>query len=1111
MNEMSQSRGLLQAIRLLAIGVFSAGGALAQSDTSVLFGVVTDPSGSTVVNAKVVARNQATGAVRDYRTDARGLFYFTLLPPGQYTVTAEAEGFKHFEDGNVKLQVAQVGKLNIALEIGSVKEVMNVGTATSTLNTESVSEGTVIGSEKIPGMPLNGRQFIQLALLVPGVNSGGRAVQQNTVRQSDIGGISIAGNRTNNTQFLLDGVSNIDPDYNSLNYSPNVDSIAEFQVQTAMVAAEYGRAGINLVTRSGSNEHHGSGWEFLRNNNLDARPFNLLQSSVPKYQRNQFGGTYGGPILKNKLFDFLSFEELKVRQAGAGLTSVVVPNANQRQGNFNGTSQIYDPDSAVVNGARSPFPNFTIPASRINPLALAAINAMPLPTDTAHNLYQNANGILTQDNNNSSGRFDYVARENWNLFGRYSIQNEYALIPNTVPGRGSKDDVHSHHAAFGSTYVLTTNLVNETRLGFSRLSYVNGLPEITYQVNGQPTKLPQFILAPYPSMGGAGGFAATTGGGVVQVRDNSYQFYDNVSWRRGNHAFKFGGDIYHVQYGRIEVANVLGTYTFTNGFTTRTLKNDGTGDSLASLMLALPQISSRSAGPSRIDGRQWEYSIYAQDDWKITPKVTLNLGVRYEVAPPMYDKHQQMSSIDYSKVPSPQAIFKTGPLATYQPTLFVCGQSGYPKGCAYTDWNNIAPRVGVAWEVTPKTVFRAGGGFFYVLTDLNPLFRLAAGLPDNIAQTLTSNNFTPQYRGFDVFGPNVVGPAQLQGAGIDINQRTSYSIQFNANIQRELAKDLVVEAGYVGTLGIKLEQNVQPNNAQPGLGAVDPRRPYLGVQYAPGTQFPPYITVVGNSVPMGFINYLPHSAQSNYHALVLRVEKRYNNGFSLLNSYTFSKAITNAPQFRNAGGVNGNENSPAQDSFNLRADRGLASFNVAHRWVTTALYELPFGPTKRWVKEGFASRIASGWQVSGIFTAQTGFPFTINVQGDTAGVGAGTGGIYVRPNAVPGQTWELPGDQRSTSRYFNTAAFSQPAAGAFGNVGKNTVIGPGLGNLDLVISKTISFRERYRIELRGEAFNVANHSNYLLVGRIINTPATFGRVLSQLDPRQIQVSLKLFF
>ena len=291
------------------------------------------------------------------------------------------------------------------------------------------------------------------------------------------------------------------------------------------------------------------------------------------------------------------------------------------------------------------------------------------------------------------------------------------------------------------------------------------------------------------------------------------------------------------------------------------------------------------------------------------------------------------------------------------PTMFICGQSGYPKGCAYTDYNNLAPRLGVVWVPGSKTVVRAGGGVFYASTDSDPLFRLAAGLPDNIAQTLTSNNYIPQYSGFNIFSNGVVGPAQIQAAGIDLHERTSYSLQWSMTVQRELARDLILEAGYVATMGLKLEQNVQPNNAHPGAGAVDPRRPYIALQYASGTVFPPYLTVVGNSVPVGFINYLPHSAQSNYESGFLRLEKRFAHGLSWLTSYTYSKAISNAPQFRNAGGVNGSENSPPQNSFNLAAERGLASFDMRQRMASTFVYDLHFGHGQRFVTSGLASKI----------------------------------------------------------------------------------------------------------------------------------------------------------
>ena len=353
--------------------------ALAQSDTGVLFGVITDPAARTVVGARATLRNNATGASREYVTDERGVYFFTFVAPGMYTLTLQATGFKQYQDTDVRIQVAQVTRVDISMEIGNTKEVLDVSGLSNGLNTENVSQGTVVGQEKIAALPLNGRQFIQLSLLVPGVNPGGRTVQQNGIRQGQIGGISVAGGRTNNTMFLLDGAMNTDLDYSSLNYSPSIDGIAEFQVQTAMVGAEYARSTVNVVTKSGGSEFHGSAFEFLRNRNFDARPFNLAQSQLPKYQRNQFGATLGGPVVKDKLFTFLSYEGLRVRQAGSGLTSVLVPTAEQRNGDFGLTTPagIYDPDS-LANGVRQQFPGNKIPASRINPMAVAAMKAVPI-------------------------------------------------------------------------------------------------------------------------------------------------------------------------------------------------------------------------------------------------------------------------------------------------------------------------------------------------------------------------------------------------------------------------------------------------------------------------------------------------------------------------------------------------------------------------------------------------------------------------------------------------------------------------------------------------------------------------------------------------------------
>lgn len=1097
--------------RLVFLACFGAL-SYAQSDTASLSGAITDPGAASIAGARITLLNVATRSQRTALSDAQGLYRFSLLIPGAYELTIDWPGMKQYHNQELTLNVAQAGRLDVRLEIGRISEIVEVRSVQLLLNAETTAQGTVIGEEKIKSLPLNGRQFLQLALLVAGANGGGRAVQQNLNRQGSIGGLSVSGGRTNNTAFLLDGGINLDPDYNSLNYSPSIDSISEFQVQTGIFPAEYGRASggqVNVVTKSGGNTFHGSAFEFLRNDRLDARPFNLPTPKLPEFRRNQFGATAGGPIVRNKVFWFLSYEGLRLRQAGAGLTTVTVPTAAQRSGDFSATKGgIFDPDT-LQNGVRQPFAGNQIPVQRINPLALAAASALPLP-NVGTSLFVNSSGLLNQTNDNFSGRIDYVATPTLNLFARYSMADEDAIIPATVTGRDNVNNVRPQNFVAGAMKTLGTNLVNETRVAFSRFRQINGLPEKDFSVNGTTTHLPQFLVASYPSMGGAGTFTGTTAGGIVLVRDNTYQLYDNLIWQHGRHAVKFGGEIVQVQYNRYEAPSALGNYQFTNGFTTRTANNDGTGDALASLFLGLPAVGNRAVGPSRIDGRQWMYSAYIQDDFRIRRSLTLNFGLRYELAPPVYDTRQQMSSIDFSNVPSPQSIFAAGKTAFYKPLLFVCGQSGYPKGCAHTDFNNFSPRLGVVWSANPKTVLRAGAGVYYAASDLNGLFRLAAGLPNNLAQTLTSNNFIPQFRGFDIFGPAVVGPTQIQQAGIDLNMRTSYSLQWTFTVQRELRGKIALEAGYMASLGLKLEQNVQPNNAQPGLGAVDPRRPYQGLQYAAGTTFPPYVNVVGDSVPVGFVNYLPHAAQSNYHSLFVRFEKPFSNGISWLTSYAFSKAITNAPQFRNAGGVNGSENSPAQDSFNLRAERALASFDTRHRLVNTVVYQLPFGRNRAHLRYGLASKVLGGWETSGIVTAQTGFPFTANLRGDTAGVGAGTGGIFVRPNAVAGSDWRLTDSQRSTARYFNTAAFAAPAAGAFGNVGRNTIIGPGFLNVDAVVVRHFRIHEGLDLQFRAEFFNTLNHPNLNLVGRIMNDP-TFGQVLSQFDPRQLQFGLKLTF
>ena len=1089
-------RNLTAPALLLLSAILFTSVLLAQNDTAVLSGRVLDPSGLGVPGASVRLTRQSTGAIRETLTAIDGAYRVELIEPGDYSLHVAANGFKTQDYSAIHLQVAQSSQLTVALAVGIVTEHVSVTETVSPLDAVSVSQGTVVSEEKIKALPLNGRQFLQLALLSPGVNSGGMAVQQNAVRQGEVAGLSVAGNRTNDSAYLLDGVINTDPDYNALSYVPSVDSISEFRVQVAQYSAEYGRASggqVNVLTQSGTNTWHGAGWEFLRNNEMDARPFNLTtQSSVPKFQRNQFGGLVGGALVKNKLFAFFNYEALKTRQAAANLTTVGVPDALQRIGDFSAeaaTTRVYDPTTSP----RTPFPNNVIPTNRIDPSVSAAMQVLPLP-NVAGGLYINSSDVQVQNYGNYSGRADYQATSTLKIFGRYSGSTENSSIPVVLPGRANLDNAVPRNVAVGLTKVVSADKANDLRLGFNRLNFEFGLPELDFSVNGQTTQLPNFIVGQM-NFGGAGPYSGTGQGGVGRARDNVYQIWDVFAWQHGRHALSFGGEFDRTQYVRFEYADPLGSLTFTKGYTDATAAapktGDLSGDALATALLGLPSNAVRTVGPNRMDGLQTNTAVFVQDDVRLTPSLTLNAGLRWEVAPPMRDIRDQMSSIDYSTAPPPVAIFAAGR--------------------AYTNWKNFSPRIGLAWSLNPKTVIRAGGGIYYGTQDANTLLKMAQSLPTTYNQTLTFNAYVPQNSNLNVFAPAVVGGQAIQAASIDPHQGTPYSPQWSFNIQRTVAPDWVLEVGYLGTAGIHLEQNVQVNNGMPGTSV---KRPFYGLTLSPAEQAQLAFPMSSTTVPVSTVNYFPHAAQSNYHALTARLERRFHAGLSLLNSFTWSKAISNAPQYRNAGGITGSENSPPQNSFNLAAERGLAYFNAKFRYVTTGVYELPFGKGHRAFTDGLGASILGGWQLSGILQLQSGFPFTLNYKGDPINIGGGSGGILTRPNYVLDSSGSpvnpnLSSAQRSTGAWFNTGAFSQPVY-QFGTVGRNTMIGPGLTNVDANLARTFRIREKLKLQFRVEVFNLANHSNYNLVGRVINDP-TFGIVQNQLPPRQIQLGLKAEF
>jgi Carboxypeptidase regulatory-like domain len=590
-----------------------------QTDTSSISGRVIDAQSGPIQGAQIHLRNLSTGAERKVGSDANGEYVFTLIPPGSYDIEAAATGFRTFHDAGFPVDVAAPAHLDIRLEVGAVTERVEVVAEVSMLNTDSAAQGTVISDEKIQSLPLNGRQFIDLAFLSPNVNAGGRSVQQNQVRLNQTGGFSASGNRTNNNGFLLDGVSNVDLDYMSLSLTPILDTIAEFQVQTAQLTAEYGHsagAQINVVTKSGTNEWHGDAWEFVRNRVFDARLFND-PAVLPQYQRNQFGATGGGPIRKNKLFVFGGYERLSLRQAGGSLTTVTVPTALERQGNFSQSNAvIYD----ALSTPRAPFAGDTIPQNRLNPTALIAINAAPaanVPGST--NQYINGDEVLKQDANNYSIRADYNLSTAVTLFGRYSASRENDVTPGSTAGYSSIGYALPQNAVIGSTAVLSPNIVNEARIGFNRMNYGGGIPEPLFNVNGTEEHLPYFKLTNYAQLGGAGG-------GATQIRDNTFQAYDNLSWQHGRHLLKFGVEFMFLEYVPITDPNEFGTYQFSSGQSAKSSATDGTGNALASFLLGYSSTASQSYGVQRMDGHQPILSAYAQDRIKVLPNLTLDLG-----------------------------------------------------------------------------------------------------------------------------------------------------------------------------------------------------------------------------------------------------------------------------------------------------------------------------------------------------------------------------------------------------------------------------------------------------------------------------------------------------
>ena len=1035
-------------------------------------GTVFDPNGAVIPGASIKLTSLSTGEVRTFMSGAEGDFAISALLPGEYRLDVEVRSFqKHSE--RIEVLVNQEQRTDVTLLVsGPVQENivdLDLGSQTP-LKKDSASLGAVIENRQIEGLPLDGRNFFELSLLVPGAVPAAQG-SAGSVR-GDFA-FSVNGAREDSNNFLLDGVYNVDPKLNTFGVRPPVDAIREFENLTSTYDAAFGRsagAQINVVLKSGSNDFHGSIYEFHRNGALDARNYFAPASEpAPKYIRNQFGVAFGGPLSRDKTFFFADYEGTRSRE---GITRVAnVPTLAERAGDF--SQSLFGVPVDPFTG--QPFMGGRIRAERINNVGRQIASLYPAPNRNA--LFANFVSSPTQRDRNDhfDVRIDHLINQRSSLAFRYSLGDRTLFEPfagsgfSLVPGYGNDVSRRSQNAMVSETHVFSPELVNDLRVAFNRVATgvrqegagtsINravGLPDLSS--NPRDLGLTFITVTGFSPLG-------HEGNNPQNSVTNTYQILDTATYTSGDHLFKFGLDVRFVQQNAFRDVQSRGLIQFSPFAQI-------SGNALADLLLGFPLLT----GGARVDNAQHlrskSYNFFFNDSFRVSSRLTLTAGLRYEYNSPAVD------AFDRANI--------------YDPTtggLVPVGSSGIPRSGHEGDRNNFAPRVGFAWTVGEgQTVIRGGYGVYYDQSPLAPgealyfnkpyfdfnLFFSLPGLP------LTLDNPFPSFFPF---------PLPDSALAIQRDLRTPYMQHWNANLQQQLGKSRVLEVAYVGSKGTKLLSARDIN--QPAPSALPPGLPFVP---RPNPFFDD-------------ITLLESRASSNYHSLQTRLQQRLDFGLALLGSYTWSKSIDDASNFFTSAG---DPNFP-QNSFDLRAERGRSNFDVRHRLSVSYSYDLPFGKGRAYLADrGLVSTILTGWQTFGIVTLQSGRPFTVALLQEIDNSGTGRSALGFGANDRPSVAGDPALSQRTPERWFNRNAFVFPSPGTFGNAGRNILDGPGYQNVNASIVKNTRLSERFNLQFRAEAFNLFNHPNFNLPDNFLGSP-TFGQITSAREPRHIQFGLKLLF
>jgi hypothetical protein len=1090
---------LQRSVFALLFALWFSSAALAQQETATITGEVKDAAGAVVPGASVTITKVETGVSLKSETNDQGLYTVPALKPGAYSVAVEKAGFKKFVRSGLTLQVAQVVRIDVDLQVGEVTNTVEITQAAALLETETSSRGSVIDQKKIVDLPLNGRDYNQLALLSPGV-------LPTTPRLASVnfkGALNVNGNRTFNNVFLLDGVDNISYS-NSFRgenvqlVQPSIEALQEFKIQTNAYSAEFGRSSgavINATIKSGTNAIRGSLYEFLRNEKLDANNFfsNALGAPKPIRKRNQFGAAVGGPLVKNRTFWFADYEGLREREGVPRVRQV--PTANEKAGLF--SVAVVDPFAAGrPEFSKNAAGQWVIPASRWDPVGAAIVKLIPDPNVAGTTIYASTPVTRTRQDQ-FDVRIDHTFNAAMNFFGRYSFVDTDTFRPAPLPGlaEGSFNDAfgsnlnRSQGLAFGLTWTMSNAIVADFRFGFARGNYFTNPPNFgtdgAQAIGLKNVPNDPSIVGGVPKVNIQGFDAVGRHTSTPQFQTpRSWNPRASISWTRGAHFLKFGGEFLHVQTKINDLNATIGRMNFENRFTNRAV-----GD----LLLGLASQLALTSNTVMDQGQNMQF-YFIQDDYKVTSKFTLNLGLRYEFATPPVEKDNRFANFDPA----------TGTM------VFAKDGDLFARSLIRPDRNNFAPRVGFAWSATDKLVMRGAYGVFLThtvrqgregLLGFNPPFLVDNLLQTNVTGAAAIATAAP-FRLVNGYPNGLLDPTSLAPTigrrAQDPNQRTPYIQQFNFGMQYELLKDLLLDVAYVGNKGTKLNGFRNLNQRAVITNA-------NGTQSAGARPYPAF----------GDIQWMENRVGSTYNSLQVRLEKRFSNGITGLVSYTWGKALTGSPDhISTSGGGAGFDTGTfrePQNGNNLRADRGLAEFDIKQRLVMSYVWELPFGNGRRfgndWTKG--VDLLLGGWQVTGIHALQGGLGLTATLGGSSVlNIG---GERRARPNLIGNPV--LSDSERTLARWFNTAAFQSafsPSPQAFGTAGVGLMRGPGSVNFDFTLAKNFNLTERRYFQFRTELFNAFNRANFG-PPNIARENSGFGQILTAANARIIQFALKFYF